>query len=380
MKVHVGLNKGEKDTEKVKSSDNWAYQIPNKITSTASKEATFTKHDHKKINEEQGPTTNGMDMEEDVLVGQKNKSKSEKQIENEIIKHKANVTSDINIEKNTFGKVIDNKGSGIVCEAVENVGGISLKYKDTGNETKISNTDLKAKQTADANPVEARVTSPLPKDLYQKELERVRMNRKRKRKIQRRNPDNTPRVPKPGDSEAMGYLGSNVIFKNKHQHVTDSTGRPVDRSSNENLSEFGSESRLSTTSDLSSVDKSNELLPDAVLFSDKTLTGDVDLYSLDSTEDRNDRFFTDKKNSMILGDLSHTNEIPSGSSTSDMNTKQKLLYSKYERRPYSESVLRLAGRPPLPPDTSTNVNRPVSEKVRRAQAYSRYFTPDLDLY
>ena len=83
---------------------------------------------------------------------------------------------------------------------------------------------------------------------------------------------------------------------------------------------------------------------------------------------------------MILGDLSHTNEIPSGSSTSDINTKQKLLYSKYERRPYSESVLRLAGRPPLPPDTSSNVNRPVSEKVRRAQAYSRYFTPDLDLY
>ena len=83
-----------------------------------------------------------------------------------------------------------------------------------------------------------------------------------------------------------------------------------------------------------------------------------------------------------LADLSHTSEIPSGSSTSDINTKQKLLYSKYERRPYSESVLRLAGRPPLPPDTSlhVNVNRPVSEKVRRAQACSRYFTPDMDLY
>ena len=77
--------------------------------------------------------------------------------------------------------------------------------------------------------------------------------------------------------------------------------------------------------------------------------------------------------------FSSSNDIPTGSSSSDIHTKQKLLNSKYERRPYSESVLRLAGRPPLPPDTSLIVARPVSEKVRRAQAYSIFFTPDMDL-
>lgn len=378
VKLHVGQNKAEKHAQEINSNEIWAYQIADKATSAANKEATFTKTDNKKVNDEQGPTTNETDINDQVQpIKDTIKSKKEKQLVNEIIKSKEDVVSN---KKDMFEKAKEYRSSGIVCEAVEKDGGISLEYKDTKHAPFISNVGLKPKQNADAKPVEPRITSPLPKDLYQKELERVRMNRKRKRKVQRRNPDNTPRVPKPGDTEAMGYLGSNVIFKNKQQHVTDSVMKSVDLSSTENLSEFGSESRLSTTSDLSSMDKANDLLPDGVLFSDKTLTRDVDLYSLDSVEEKNNRFFTDKKNSMILADFSSPNDIPTGSSSSDIHTKQKLLYSKYERRPYSESVLRLAGRPPLPPDLSSNVTRPVSEKVRRAQAYSRYFTPDMDLY
>ena len=380
VKLHVGHSEGKKHTEEMISNDNWAYQTADKIPHVANKEGTFTKSDNKKPHDEQGPTTSDTDIiDQGQPIRGILKSKEEKQIVNENIKHQEDMARGINDKNNAIEKKADNKRSGIVCEAVEKDGGISLEYKDTRNAPLIPNTDRNPRESADVIPVEPRVTSPLPKDLYQKELERVRMNRKRKRKVQRRNPDNTPRVPKPGDTEGMGYLGSNVIFKNKQQHVTDSVMKSGDLSSTENLSEFGSESRLSTTSDLSSMDKANDLLPDGVLYSDETLTRDVDLYSLDSVEERNDRFFTDKRNSMLLADLSSPNGIPTGSSSSDIHTKQKLLYSKYERRPYSESVLRLAGRPPLPPDTSLNVARPVSEKVRRAQAYSRYFTPDMDL-
>ena len=368
IKLHVGHDKLEKHTDEMKTKDNYEILTADKIKPGTNKETTFTKSD-KGAQADHGPTTN-----------EASKTKEEKQIVNEIIKIQEDAVSVTNNKKNVFEKTVHTKSNAIVCEAVERDGGISLEYKDTKSAPFVPNIDLKPKQNLDAKSVELRITSPLPKDVYQKELERVRMNRKRKRKAQRRNPDVLPHDSNPGDTATMSYLGSNVISRNKHKLASDSVKKTADLSSTENLSEFGSESRLSMTSDLSSIGKSNELLPDGVIFTDSNLTGDVDLFSLDSLEERNTRFFTDKKNSMILADISHQNDIPSGSSTSDRYTKQKLLYSKYERRPYSESVLRLAGRPPLPPETSPNVARPVSEKVRRAQAYSRYFTSDMDLY
>ena len=300
-------------------------------------------------------------------------TKQQKQVLNENIKKHGVVE---NKQKSQQAGENKKESENIICEAIESAGGISLEYREErANDKHVLHDADSVEIDSNRNSLSdlSRVASPLPKDVYQKELERVRLNRKRKRRTQRRNPDDTPRVPKPGDTEAMGYLGSNVIFRNKQKPSSGSDKKTLEVQSTDTVSDIGSDSRLSVVSDLSSLNKSNELLTDQLIFSDKNIEKDVDLYSLDSTDEKNSKFFTEKKNSLILGDLQ------SGSSTSDVFTKQKFLYSKFERRPYSETVLSLAGRPPLPPDPTPNVNRPVSEKVRRAQAYSRYFTPDLDM-
>ena len=309
------------------------------------------------------------------------KSKQEKQEVNEKLKKVGNISAENSEKVQRVTEPVDKQVNGrsdVVCEAVETATGITIAYRGTqvNNKRLIEDTNQIAR--GDSIP-EPRCTSPLPKDLYQKELEKVRLNRKRKRQYQRRNPDLTPRVPKPTDREAMGYLGSNVIFRDKPRPTSGSGLKTLDLSSTENLSEQGTESLLSGNSDLSSLNKSNELIVDNVVFSDRSIEKDVDLFSLDSVEETNAKFFSEK-NSLIIGDMPLRSDSHSGSSTSDVFTKQKLLYSRFERRPYSETVLRLAGRPPLPPETTNTVARPVSEKVRRAQAYSRYFTPDVDLY
>ena len=268
-----------------------------------------------------------------------------------------------------------NKNSSVVCEPVETTGGISVAYRSGTKDKNMALQDINVSGSSESNleaSVETRVLSPLPKELYQKELEKVRMNRKRKR-YPRRNPDDTPRVPKPNDTEAMGYLGSNVIFRDKQKSSRGSTPMPFDLSSTESLR--GNDSIFSENSDMALLDKSNEFVADSVVFRDNTVERDIDIFSLDSVEEANNRFFSDKKNDLIRGDLPFQSDLQSGSSTSDVYTKQKLLYSRFERRPYLETALRLAGRPPLPPEDSKTVARPVSEKVRRAQAYSRYFTP-----
>ena len=273
-----------------------------------------------------------------------------------------------------------NKNTSVVCEPVETTEGISVAYRSGTKDKNKTLQDMNVSGSSESNlraSVETRVLSPLPKEMYQKELEKVRMNRKRKR-YPRRNPDDTPRVPKPNDTEAMGYLGSNVIFRDKQKSSRGSTPMPFDLSSTESLR--GNDSMFSENSDMTLLDKSNEFVVDSVVFKDNTVEKDIDIFSLDSVEEANNRFFSDKKNDLIRGDLPFQSDLQSGSSTSDVYTKQKLLYSRFERRPYSETALRLAGRPPLPPEDSKTVARPVSEKVRRAQAYSRYFTPDVDLY
>ena len=273
-----------------------------------------------------------------------------------------------------------NNNTSVVCEPVETTEGISVAYRSGTKDTNNVLQDMNVSGSSESNlraSVETRVLSPLPKELYQKELEKVRMNRKRKR-FPRRNPDDTPRVPKPNDTEAMGYLGSNVIFRDKQKSSRGSTPMPFDLSSTESLR--GNDSIFSENSDMTLLDKSNEFVADSVVFRDNTVERDIDIFSLDSVEEANNRFFSDKKNDLIRGDLPFQSDLQSGSSTSDVYTKQKLLYSRFERRPYSETALRLAGRPPLPPEDAKTVARPVSEKVRRAQAYSRYFTPDVDLY
>ena len=272
------------------------------------------------------------------------------------------------------------KNTSVVCEPVETTEGISVAYRSGTKDKNKTLQDMDVSGSSESNlkaSVEIRVQSPLPKELYQKELEKVRMNRKRKR-YPRRNPDDTPRVPKPNDTEAMGYLGSNVIFRDKQKSSRGSTPMPFDLSSTESLR--GNDSMFSENSDMALLDKSNEFVVDSVVFRENTVERDIDIFSLDSVEEANNRFFSDKKNDLIRGDLPFQSDLQSGSSTSDVYTKQKLLYSRFERRPYSETAMRLAGRPPLPPEDSKTVARPVSEKVRRAQAYSRYFTPDVDLY
>ncbi|XP_045201307.2 uncharacterized protein LOC123554930 [Mercenaria mercenaria] len=62
-----------------------------------------------------------------------------------------------------------------------------------------------------------------------------------------------------------------------------------------------------------------------------------------------------------------------GPSSSELRTKEKLMYSRFARRPQSESVLRNRGKPPIPPGTQLK-KRPVSDTVRK------YFTTDLDIH
>lgn len=71
-------------------------------------------------------------------------------------------------------------------------------------------------------------------------------------------------------------------------------------------------------------------------------------------------------------------EVP-GSHASNDKTKQKLLYSRFSRRPQSESVLRGLGKPPLPPGALKKF-RPASDTGRRTLNNSRYFTTDLDIH
>lgn len=68
-----------------------------------------------------------------------------------------------------------------------------------------------------------------------------------------------------------------------------------------------------------------------------------------------------------------------GPSTSELNTKQKLLYAKYARRPKSESILDGRGKPPLPP-TADLKRRPASDTMRKSQGFSRYFASDVDMH
>ena len=67
-------------------------------------------------------------------------------------------------------------------------------------------------------------------------------------------------------------------------------------------------------------------------------------------------------------------------SSSNIITKNKLIHSRRSRRPMSESVLRIAGKPPIPP-SHMQISRPHSDTVPRgARGYSRYMTVDTDLF
>lgn len=68
-----------------------------------------------------------------------------------------------------------------------------------------------------------------------------------------------------------------------------------------------------------------------------------------------------------------------GPSSSEISTKNKLMYSRFARRPQSESVLRKGRKPPLPPGAELKM-RPVSDTVNRSHVTSRYFTTDLDIH
>ena len=70
----------------------------------------------------------------------------------------------------------------------------------------------------------------------------------------------------------------------------------------------------------------------------------------------------------------------SGPSSSELSTKQKLIYSRFARRPQSESLPRMIKKPPLPPGTQLRT-RPVSDTVRKPNhASSTFFTTDLDIH
>ncbi|KAL4220328.1 hypothetical protein ACF0H5_020735 [Mactra antiquata] len=72
--------------------------------------------------------------------------------------------------------------------------------------------------------------------------------------------------------------------------------------------------------------------------------------------------------------------VESGPSSNDKITKQKLLYSRFARRPQSDYVARGMGKPPLPPGAVQKI-RPVSDTGQRSQFNSsRYFTTDLDIH
>ncbi|KAH3777316.1 hypothetical protein DPMN_178756 [Dreissena polymorpha] len=74
----------------------------------------------------------------------------------------------------------------------------------------------------------------------------------------------------------------------------------------------------------------------------------------------------------------NSDPVASGPTSSSLQTKQKLLYSRFARRPQSDSVLRMRGRPPLPPGNDVHL-RPTSETQRKIQTFCRNFASDLDI-
>ena len=68
-----------------------------------------------------------------------------------------------------------------------------------------------------------------------------------------------------------------------------------------------------------------------------------------------------------------------GPSSTELNTKQKLLKAKCAQRPRSETSLDKSSKPPLPPDVILR-RRPASDTGSRSQYFSRYFTSNVNMH
>lgn len=235
----------------------------------------------------------------------------------------------------------------------------------------------------------------LPQTFHDRDLS---ISRKRKRQ---RKPDSTTRQSKSEVKDFDGFLKSNLS----------SNSRPVSRTSlwtmnskqlgsNDSLHSFRMEDTTDNVEANSVAQQYSYLNSNATPISFKTVTmeGPTDIIDIED-DDADFPSDTEQKSNVFdpwLGvkpynvtGSSNPNDsysslhgrplFESGTSTSEIYTKQKLLYAKFARRPKSETILDVNGKPPLPPDVELR-KRPASDTVRNTQYFSRYFSSDLDLH
>ncbi|XP_052783361.1 uncharacterized protein LOC128219576 [Mya arenaria] len=241
--------------------------------------------------------------------------------------------------------------------------------------------------------------------LYESELKRSRESRKRKRGPKRSKPDYTPR---PQEVSKIRHTGHSIELNGKSRIRRDSakTGSTLtldgkmSLGSNDSLYSFDIEKfnkendqanqtysyvRTGTTpinfKGLTDDDKANIIDIEDDDFND---SGDDSWLESKPSEEKFDAFYGMKPYT-VLGstnlndsDRRRSDSPASGPSTNALSTKQKLLYSRFNRRPYSETVLPSNNRPPLPPGKDIKI-RPASETQRKTQTFSRYFASDFDV-
>lgn len=239
----------------------------------------------------------------------------------------------------------------------------------------------------------------VPKSIHDKELEKARRKRKRKRN------DNSKKY----GHERKGDINHDVFIEGSLKHNLKT--RPESATSTWTLDSkrsFGSNDTLNSFDPETETDKRDErysyLASGTTPISFKSYNVDENTEIIDLEDNggdpNNDSWLTDDKSETAKEEkfdvwygikpyevISSTGRIDSGiltsansgPSSSVQSTKQKLLYSRFARRPHSESVLRAAGKPPLPPGKDLKT-RPVSDTVRKSKLVSRYYTTDLDIH
>lgn len=239
---------------------------------------------------------------------------------------------------------------------------------------------------------------PVPNTLYEKELEKSRLSRKRKR-TRNKKADYTPRLKhrdKTQDTVPERLLKRTLNIRPSSGTSTWTTDSKISFGSTDSLTIIDSDMAKETKTDRYSYINSGTIPINFKQFTPGANTELVDLE--DEGEDiNNDSLLTDEQDQTEQLDVwfgmkpyevfTSTGErdtgvvktVASGPSSSECNTKQKLMYSRFARRPQSESVLRRAAKPPLPPGSELKI-RPTSETVRRPHAFSKHFTTDLDIH
>lgn len=238
---------------------------------------------------------------------------------------------------------------------------------------------------------------PTPKNIYDKELQKERLKRKRKRD---RKPDSSKRrghsVDRDGDVFLEGSLKQTLKNRPGSAASTWTMDSKKSLGSTDTLHSFDLETETDRRERYSYLDTGTT----PISFKSYVVDGNAEIIDLEDTggDPNDDSWLTDDRNESrkdekfdvwygmkpydVVTSVGRKDSgvvaAASGPSSSDTSTKHKLIYSRFARRPQSESVLGNS-RPPKPP-ANVLKTRPVSDTVRKSNQMNQYFTTDLDIH